>query len=114
MVYHGTCAVERIMVHPMNELGETHFIELVKAADEPVFYVTCCCDEDWFYEFYMSNNSDYERIKHNIMESVFECETMEELLKTLSEVFEDGFADILISEECDGDCENCKNCEDEF
>jgi hypothetical protein len=35
---------------------------------------------------------------------------MEELLDTLSEVFEDGFEPIEHDEEfeCDGDCENCE------
>ena len=114
MVYHGTYVVERIAVRLMSSLNETHFIDLVKDADAPVFYATCCCNEDWFYEFSMSNNSDYERIKHNIMETIFECDTMEELLNTLSEIFEDGFANILVKDECNCDCENCKNCDKEI
>lgn len=109
MVYHGTSITERIMVHPMDGLNETHFIELTKVADDPVFFVTCSCDEDWFYAFMMGNNSDYERIKYNIMENLFEADTMDELLETLSEIFEDGFKEILIEDKCDGDCEHCEN-----
>jgi len=105
MVYQGTMVSESILV---NDLNETHFIELTKAADVPVFYVTCCCDENWFHAFSMRNSSDYERVKYNIMENVFESDTMEELLETLSEIFEDGFSDILIEEECNGDCDHCK------
>lgn len=114
MVYRGTYMVERIAVNPMDNFNETHFIELSKAAEAPVFEVTCSSNKDWVYEFYMSNNSDYEQIKFNIMEAVFEYETMEELLSALSEIFEDGFVNILIPDECDGDCENCKDCNDEI
>lgn len=106
MVYHGSDLVEIIQVHSMDDLKTTHYINLVKPADTPTFYVTCCCDDTWMYEFYLNNNSDYERVKFNIMEAVFECGTMDELMATLSEVFEDGFSDIMIEEDCD--CENCK------
>jgi hypothetical protein len=107
MVYKGTDNIEIIQVHPMDNLSETHFISLVKPANSPTFYVTCCCNEDWGYEFYLENNSDYERIKFNIMETIFEAETMNDLLETLSEVFEDGFSDIMV-ENCD--CEDCNCC----
>ena len=107
MVYHGTDLVEVIKVNPIDKLSETHYISLIKSADKPMFHVTCCCDEDWGYEFYMLNNSDYERIKFSIMEEVFECDTMDELMENLSEIFEDGFEDIIVNEECCccGECE---------
>ena len=105
MVYKGSDLVEIIQVHPMDELDETHFINMVKPADSATFYVTCCCDEEWIYEFYLNNNSDYERVKFNIMEAIFDCMTMNELLKTLSEVFEDGFSDMMVEIDCN--CENC-------
>ena len=104
MVYHGTCAIERIVVHPMNNLCETHVIELTKSADKPVFYVTCCCDSDWFYTFYMENNSIYERIKYNIMETIFECDDMDALMRILSEIFEDGFSDVMVLDDGDSYC----------
>ena len=119
MVFNGVDNVEIINVHPMNDLNETHYISMVKKANEPVFYVTCCCNSDWYYEFYLENNSDYERVKFNVMEAIFECDTMEELLCYLSEVFEDGFSDILVEDvaelqtgeiECDQDCANCEFC----
>lgn len=108
MVYCGTGNVERIFVHPMNNLNESHYIDIVTNKDDPTFFVTCCCDEDWVYEFEY-NKSDYERVKFNIMEMIFECDTMDELLDALSEVFEDGFE--IIDDECDGDCQHCECCE---
>ena len=113
MVYCGTVNVERIVMHPMNDLSETHYIEMVTSKDEPTFFVTCCCDEEWYYEFVYSK-SDYERVKFNIMEMMFSCDTMDELLDALSEIFTDGFEEICIDEEvfedeCDG-CEECRGC----
>lgn len=109
MVYDGTYETEIIMVHPMDDLDENHYIEIFKSPNEAYFYVTCCCDDDWMYEFEY-NKSDYERIKYNIMEAIFECDTMKELLDTLSEIFDDGFAPICEDDSCDEKC-NCKNCE---
>ena len=109
MVYHGTYNKETIAVHPMNSLGETHFIEMVKSAEEPIFWVTCCCDDDWYYEFYLECNSDYEAVKFAIMEMICDCETMDELLDTLSDMFECDFADMMVDRECD--CETgCNHC----
>ena len=110
MVYRGTDIVEVIAVSPMNALDETHYINIIKSANEPTFYVTCCCDEDWMYEFYLESNADYERVKWNIMNTIFDCETIDELLNTLSEIFEDGFEDIIVNNcDCDGGCDHC-NC----
>lgn len=112
MIYKGTYDVEIIEIVPMDDMSETHYIQMQKSRDDATFSVTCCCDEDFYYEF-MYNKSDYERVKFNIMECIFECDTMEELLDTLSEVFEDGFEPIEHDPEyeefeCDGDCENCE------
>ena len=106
MMYRGSSFVELIAFCPNGEPENTHFIEMHKG--DGMFWVTYCCDADWCYEFYMYNQSDYERVKFNIMEAIFECEDTDELLNTLSEIFQDGFADILIEDECDGDCENCE------
>lgn len=103
MVYHGTVVSEKIAFHPAGEPSKLHYIELTKSPNEPLFWVSCCCYEDWFYEFSLESHSDYERVKFNIMDAIFECEDMDELLTCLGEVFEDGFANILI-EHCD-DCE---------
>ena len=109
MIYTGTGIAEFIQV---NDDGEIFGIELVKMPDEPTFIVCSDYDDDWSYEFTLENNSDYERVKFNIMDAIFECNTMDELIGYLSNVFEDGFADILVYNDdcdCDGNCENC-NC----
>lgn len=106
MVYHGTVTSERIAFYPDGDPTNMHYIEIARAPNEPLFWVGCCCDEDWFYTFAFESNSDYERVKYNIMEAVFECESMDELLTYLSEIFEDGFSNILISDACCEDCEN--------
>lgn len=110
MVYHGTSAHEVIQFHPIGYKNELHFIEMAKSANGPTFSVTCCCDPDWYYEFYMENNSDYERVKMAILDSVFNCDDVEELMDELSEIFEDGFEDILVDDccDCDFDCDNCE------
>ena len=105
MVYRETNQIESIEVSPMNGLNEAHYINLVKSGNEPTFYVTCCCDEDWGYEFYLENNSDYERVKFAIMNLIFECETIDDLLNMLSDTFEDGFADIIVEDRCK--CDHC-------
>lgn len=106
MVYGGTYTSETIVIKAE---GQMQYIELMKSANEPTFSVSCGCDEDWGYEFIMEDNSSYERVKITIMETIFECESMEEVLSTLSEIFENGFADILIDNGCNGDCEHCEN-----
>ena len=114
MVYYGTDTTEYIMFHAAGESDNKHFIAMTKRADMPVLTVSYCCNSEWRYDFWMENNSDYERIKFNIMETIFECEDMDALLVVLNEIFEDGFADILVKEDkcdCDGNCENC-NCKD--
>ena len=109
MVYYGTDVVEVIRFNPMNNLNETHYISMTKSADDVTFRVETCCDPNWCYEFYLLNNSDYERVKFNIMNAVFECDTVGQLIVTLEEIFEDGFEDILVKECCDECC--CGECE---
>ena len=107
MVLHGIYATERI------ECDGGHFIELTKSADKPTFFVTCCCDLEWGYEFVMESNSDYEQIKWNVINAIMDCDTMAELLDELSDVFEADFADMIVDDECefdcDGDCDHCMN-----
>ena len=114
MVYHGTSMSESILFHPIGNHNQVHFVEITKAATKPTFFVTCCCDEEWFYEFYMDNNSDYERVKMAIMEAIVDCDSVYDLMDELSEIFEDGFTDILVEDDCDDDCGcdgDCENCE---
>ena len=110
MVYCKTVNVERIAVHPMNNLRNTQFVEITKYGDELVFSVDMYDGEnEWYWEFDMSNPSDYERVKHNIFDAVFECDTMPELAEVLDEIFNDGFEPILIKDEYDG-CIGCDGC----
>ena len=105
MVYYGTYTSEKIVANYAAQHDEMHFIELTKMAERPTFIVTCCCDEDWFYEFHLGSNAEYEMVKFCIMENMFECETMEELLSQLSEIFENEFEDMLIEDEfCCNEC----------
>lgn len=114
MIYHGTEAVERIFVHNENEYNSAHWIDVSMNMLGGTFTVTCCCDEDWIWEFYYSK-TDYERIKFTIMNLIYECDDMGELLDALDDIFSEEFENILADEdefECDGDCENCRFIED--
>ena len=109
MVYHGTSVHEMIQFQAIGD-PDFHFIEMIKSADEPTFSVICCCEPEWYYEFYMENNSDYERVKMTIMDEVFDCQDVEELLDELNDIFEEMFEDILVEDDCDcDDC--CAHCE---
>lgn len=110
MIYCKTVEVERIAVHPMNDVKNTQFVELVKHGDESVFSVWV--DDginEWFWEFDMTCPSDYERVKLNIFDAIFNCDTMLELVYALDKVFKDGFQGVLIEDECSR-CVGCKYC----
>lgn len=114
MVYAGTNATETIWFAPLSNVNEMHCIELIKADDESVFYVTSCCSEDWVWAFYMDGLSNYEMIKHTIMDTAFECDSMCQLLGVLDCIFATDFEDIIVCEieeedECNEAC-CCENC----
>ena len=94
MMYRGSEFVERIAFCPAGEIENTQFIEMCKM--DGVFTVGYSCDPDWEYAFYMNDISDYERVRFNIMEQIFKNESIDELLDNLSDILDDGFADILI------------------
>lgn len=109
MILCGFYESERIIVRPNSgRIEESHWIDLTKNGNEPVFYVTCCCNEDWEWEFDYDKTS-YERIKHIITDCIFACDTMEELIDTLDEIFEEMVygSDYDDVEECNGDCDHC-------
>ena len=107
MIYCRTINVERIAVHPMDDMENTQFVELTKYGDEPIFSVWVDDGkEEWYWEFDMSYPSDYETVKLNILEAVFECDTMFELVEMLDAIFNDGFETILIKDGCEG-CSGC-------
>ena len=117
MIYCQTINVERIAVHPLNNINDTQYVELMKYGDVPLFTV-CVNDgeDDWLWEFGMFNPSDYERVKMNIYDAIFACDTMLELAEALNAIFENSFADILVEDECDGcdldECDSCDNYDD--
>ena len=108
MILCGFYETERIMVHPNDNLEESHWIDITKDKDEPTFYVTYCCDEDWVWEF-AYDKTTYERIKHLIVDCILECDDMDDLIEVLDEIFEEivygsRYDDV---DECDGDCAHC-------
>ena len=127
MIFCGNYEVENLVVHPNNNLNETHYIEITKDKDAPIFSVTYCCDDEWIWEF-MYSNTNYEVVKYLIMDSIVVCNTMEELIDMLDEVFEEECYHMICEGvececdcdccgeeeeeedefECDGDCENCE------
>lgn len=109
MVYRGTSNTETIWFRQENDFKEMHYIELHKADDEPVFYVTSCCNEDWIWAFKLDNPSNYEMVKFTIMETAFGCCCINSLLDALDEIFAEELVDILVENEneCGCCCENC-------
>lgn len=110
MIYCKTVEEERIVVHPMNDMRNHQFVELVKYGDENVFSVWVDDGkEEWIWEFYMTCPSDYERVKLSVFDSIYVCDTMLELAHTLDNIFNDGFETILIKDDED-ECECCDGC----
>lgn len=112
MVYHGTSITETIYVGTQSDLENTCCINLIKAHDEPIFYVTTCCNTDWVWKFSMDGESNYEMVKHTIIDTIFECSNIIELIDCLDAIFEEDFDDIVVYEEEVHDelcCENCNH-----
>lgn len=96
MIYRQTIHVERIALSPLDDVNSTQFLELIKYGDAAVFGVLV---GECYWEFDMSEPSDYERVKMNIYDAIFECDTMDELCEALNAIFEEEFASILIDDE---------------
>lgn len=112
MIYHGTTNTETIFIGQEADLDDVCCIDLIKAHDEAVFYVTTCCNTDWVWQFYMNGETNYEMIKHVIIDAVFECDNIVELMEYLDDVFVEDFDDIIVYEEETHDdccCENCNH-----
>ena len=110
MRYCQTINKECIAVHPLNDINSTQYVELIKYGDVPMFSVWMDDgEEEWVWEFEMFNPSDYERVKMNIFDAIFGCETMIEFAEALDDIFHEEFADILVKDECDC-CEGCEGC----
>lgn len=97
MIYYGNEKVERILFHIEDDVDDMHWIYLVRSCDDNVFYVRACCDKDWEWTFY-DNSTNYEMIKHSIMDIMFDCDDMEEVMDELDDLFEDCFSEIAVYE----------------
>lgn len=117
MMLCGVVESERIIVHPDNKPHESHWIEVAKDKDRPVFYVTYCCNNDWSWDFWY-NKTNYDIVKHLVMDCIFDSTTMDELINELDNVFTECCSEIVFYDndtceharefECDGDCDNCE------
>ena len=109
MMYLCTDVTEEIYVHSKECNNDIHCITMTKSGEEPMFYVQCCCNEDWIWKFYMDNVSNYEMVKYVIMDTLLECDDMVKVLDELDAQFEAIFDDIIAWDcECDECC--CENC----
>lgn len=106
MIYYGTVKQEEIMFKLDD--GTMNTVSLVKSCVTPTFVVTTTYNDEWYWEFWMDDPSVYEMAKHVVMDAVFECEDMDELMEMLDEIFDEDFMDFVVDEECDSDCENCE------
>ena len=117
MLYCRTYETEIIVVHPFNNPDESHFIEIEKDGSTPTFSVTCCCGEDWCWNFIYTKRN-YDLIKYYIMDCIRECDDIDEVIDTLDEIFEENFMDIVCNfdeddcafADCDGNCDDCDCC----
>ena len=110
MIYCQTINVERIAIHPMDDVNITEYVELVKHGDAQMFSVYIEDDEyEWAWEFETSMPSDYERIKAHIFDAVSVCNTMSEMAEVLDDIFTEEYDEILVVNECCG-CECCEGC----
>ena len=108
MIYYGVGETETILFHAEDNADDIHFIEMHRSAVEPVFYVRTCCDEDWEWAFYDSA-TNYEAVKHEIIDAAFSCDNMEDVMYELDEIFEEVFGEIAVWDDCDECC--CENCD---
>ena len=110
MIFCGNVGVERLIVHPLEDPSGSHYIDVVMDKDIPAFYVNCSDYDEWSWDFWY-NRTDYEIVKHLIMECIIECDTMKELIEALDDTFNENCRDMVFDEseiECDGDCDDCE------
>ena len=111
MIYRGTYFSEKITFSPEDEICSTYAVELCKGAERNDFCVIIEADDcDYVWEFETNDASDYERVKFNIMDTMFTVETLDEFVEILDDIFTEGFGDILVEDECCECCECCGGC----
>ena len=119
MIFCSTGSLERLFVHPNNNLEERHWVDIAMSESTPTFAVSVCCDDEWIWEFWY-DKTNYDLVKHVIMDCIFEAEDMDELIELMDEAFEESFNEIVVDTaelqegeiECDGNCASCEFCED--
>lgn len=94
MIICGIIEEEVIRVHPEEDLDEAHYIKLTVDKDEPMFYVTCCCNDEWLWAFDYSKSS-YEMVKHVIIDVLLDNETIVDAMDMLDEIFYEEFDEIV-------------------
>ena len=115
MTFCGNYSVEKLVVHPNDAPHESHYIDITMDKNEPIFHVSCCCDEEWSWTF-MYSNTVYEIVKYYIMDCINECDTMDELIDAIDAIFEEDCMDFVFDEDncvfadCDGNCDDCDCC----
>lgn len=111
MIFCGVMQIESIHLHEEHGLDQLYTIDLTMAKHEPKFYVSSTNDEEWFWEFRYTSKTDYERVKMCIMDVAADCNTFDETLDALSEVFFEYFDDMLTPDEHVCQCGNgsCNN-----
>ena len=105
MVFCGIIATEQIDLHPEENLNKTFSIGLTMDKHEPKFYVWCDYDRDWFWEFWYLSRTGYEKVKQCILDVSYECEDIDETLEILSEVFFEGFGEMLVDDDEEEICQ---------
>ena len=115
MIYCSTGSLERLFMHESKHPEERHWIDITMGEDTPTFAVTCCCDDEWIWEFWY-DKTNYDLVKHMIMDCIFESKDMDDLIDAIDEVFEECFRDIVANEaelqEDEFECANCRFYED--
>ena len=112
MEYLCTEKTETIFMHDDGCSDNMHCIMITQSGEEPTFCVNCCCNAHWEWKFLMDNVSNYEMVKHVIMDTMLGCRDIGSALNALDEQFELIFNDIVVWDkdecQCDGSC--CENC----
>lgn len=99
MIYKGTNYTERINFATCE--GQKFWTELRKAPTTPKLEVFLCEDMGtsrnvWSWWFDITDPMTYEQIKLNVMEMMFEADTVQELADTMEDTFTDGFEAVLL------------------
>lgn len=123
MIFDSTGGLERLYMYQDNNFNVRHWVDITMGTEdeESTFSVTICCNDEWIWEFYYTQ-TNYDLVKHMIMDCIFEAEDINDLIDKMDETFEIYFSEIVVGTaeleedyfECDGDCDNCSFNEDKY